>query len=323
MIDFSTLKGLTIPVGNVILTIERTYQMQDVHHTWFVINGQTYDGGESVPGDNYSLPTYVSADVGTKVLCCIEMNIADTTERKVNNELVELIPSTDNTYLYYEYTVRGNATLAITEMDNGTLYTGGFNISDTPAGVVKQISDAQGNVLWSAVVPETTLIIRTVGDCTDGVATKYPTDATSFSSLVNEEIADDDATYIKLGATGTQSTSGYKYDHIKLADVVDFPKGSIVSAYLFARVYCESNTSMALRWSTSQESTVGYTSTTAAYEDVTAVAHDEYLTALNEYISQNKKLPSFSVQFKVTCSAPKTAYVRITQVYLSLTFKGR
>lgn len=201
-------------------------------------------------------------------------------------------------------------------------FTGITGVSDD-YGVVTQIADESGRVLWSAVPPETTLIIRTVGDCTGGVATKYPTDAVSFSSLVNEEIADDDATYIKLGATGTMSSSGYEYDYIKLADVADLPKGSLVSACLFARVYCESNTGMALRLGTSQGSAVGYTSTTAAYEDVTAVAYDAYLTALNEYISQNKKLPTFTVEFKVTCSAPKTAYVRITQVYLSLTFKGR
>lgn len=195
-----------------------------------------------------------------------------------------------------------------------------------PEGVVKQISDAQGNVLWSAVVPETTLIIRTIGDCNDGVATKYPTDAVSFSSLVNEEIADDDATYIKLGATGTTSSSGYKYDNIELADVVDFPKGSIVSAYLFARVYCDSNTSMDLRLYPvlgDNRTLLARTSTTGVYEDLITDQDEQWITALNEYISQNKKLPTFTADFKVTCSAPKTAYVRITQVYLSLTFKGR
>lgn len=146
-INFTTLKSLTIPEGNVTkiedisgrvlwsaaksvtLTIERIWQFNDVHHTWFIINGQTYDGGESVPNDNYSLPTYVSVNVGTKVMCCVEGTILANC--KVNGEIVELTPSNDNSYRYYEYIVSTNATLKINEMHNSdTLYAGAFEITE-------------------------------------------------------------------------------------------------------------------------------------------------------------------------------------------------
>lgn len=194
-----------------------------------------------------------------------------------------------------------------------------------PEGVVSQITDASGRVLWSAVQPETTLIVRTVGDCSFGHATKYPTDAASFSSLVNEEIADDDATYIKLGATGTMSSSGQSYDRIYLADIVDIPKGEVVSGYLFVRAYRESNTSMraSLVFDGGSNLTSSYMQATGAYEDITMLLPTESISSINEYISQNQKMPALYVYFEVSCSAPKTAYVRITQVYLSLTFKGR
>lgn len=203
-------------------------------------------------------------------------------------------------------------------------FTGVTGIEDDYGNVTK-ITDASGNVMWSAVPPETTLIIRTVGDCRFKTATKYPTDAASYSSLVNEEIADDDATYIKLGATGTMNSSGKSYDGIYLADIVDIPKGEVVSGYLFVRAYRESNTSMraSLSFDGGGFLTSSYMQAVEAYEDITMLLPAESISSINEYISQNQKMPAFYAYFEVTCSAPKTAYVRITQVYLSLTFKGR
>ena len=150
MIDFSTLNGLTIPEGNVTkitdasgnvlwsaakpvtLTITRTCQGDDVHHTWFVINGQTYNGGDLTGGSSVeSLPTYVTVNVGTKIMCCTEGTVS-TDEHKVNGVVVEMTPSADNTYKYYEYTVTTEAELRITEMHfSSTMYTGGFWITET------------------------------------------------------------------------------------------------------------------------------------------------------------------------------------------------
>lgn len=69
-----------------------------------------------------------------------------------------------------------------------------------PEGVVTQIADAQGNVLWSSAPPfDGTIILRPSADISvDSNFTLVPSDATAAYMLINEEVSDGAATRIYI-----------------------------------------------------------------------------------------------------------------------------
>lgn len=136
MINFSTLKGLTIPVDRIRATLKRGMNYTGaVVHAWIVVDGQTYYAEET--------PTDIPVKAGATITCFV------TTGVQVNGQYVFQGSGS------YEYTVSSNTTIEITNAHiSDTQYIGLILITETPVtGVVTQIADASGRVLWSAEPP--------------------------------------------------------------------------------------------------------------------------------------------------------------------------
>lgn len=119
MIDFSTLKGLTIPEGNVTkitdasgrvlwsaakpvtITLKRhQYYAGTVVHGWIEINGVPYYAVET--------PTEITVAEGTKIVCCA------TSQIKLNGTDV----ASGSGDVRYEYTASVNATIEVLNNHN-------------------------------------------------------------------------------------------------------------------------------------------------------------------------------------------------------------
>ena len=136
MIDFSTLKGLTIPEGNVkqiadaqgnvlwsaakpvTITLKRKsgmYNNPEKPHGWIVVNGQTYYAEET--------PTEIPVKTGTTITCCKTAGV------QVNGQYVS--QGADD----YEYTVSSNAIIEIVSTHvSDTQYLGLIVITEIPEG---------------------------------------------------------------------------------------------------------------------------------------------------------------------------------------------
>lgn len=228
-------------------------------------------------------------------------------------------------------------------------FTGITGVSDD-YGVVTQIADAQGNVLWSAVPPETTIILRPTGDRGAGGShedcAKYPADAEYYYSLVNEEVADDAATYIIGDAGFDYGSYGNGEQHefeveLYLGDESAF-KGSVVSGEICLRVTATAseteiyNTALTIFNEDGTQTHVfdiksdqWFRVPSSGYESICIPLADTSLAVLNSYIAENRKFPKLSINIggwsSVSSDAQKstTTKVHITQVYLSLTCLGR
>lgn len=84
----------------------------------------------------------------------------------------------------------------------------------TPRGVVTQIADASGRVIWSGrKLIAGSLTLRPSADISVE-HTLYPSDSTAAYLLINEEVADDSSTYIVSGVSGGSPTSKFKLNDI-------------------------------------------------------------------------------------------------------------
>lgn len=195
-----------------------------------------------------------------------------------------------------------------------------------PEGVVTQIEDAAGRVLWSAAVQELisgTMYLRPSADVS---CNHYVNSGSVGYSKINEEVADDDSTYI---AAYDESKAGV----VTSVFAMDFddaitPK-SITSAKLVVRSKCNDSITMdGEEMSTiytlsfggvfSHSATkVEYNSSYATVEyDLNSVCAD-----LNNYLSANGHLPAITltIDSEYPKSVVKSGYsLYITQVYLEL-----
>ena len=75
-----------------------------------------------------------------------------------------------------------------------------------PEGVVTQIADASGRVLWSANTFDGIIYLRPSTDISvDSTITLVPADATAAYMLINEEVSDGAATEIKISSMSNTS----------------------------------------------------------------------------------------------------------------------
>lgn len=205
-------------------------------------------------------------------------------------------------------------------------------------GVLSQITDAAGRVLWSAVPAfDGTIILRPSADISvDSTITLTPADATAAYLLINEDVCDGAATSIKAigGASGTAVFG--------LAGEIPIQIAKVNNIYLVACGYREGGIRLA-------SSTVWLTCGTAEYymdittpminatdyepcegfvytkhdltsDAYTSVTTEEMCADINTYISANGALPIMELHIKLSSieddDDPKTTGTfEISQIY--------
>ena len=200
-----------------------------------------------------------------------------------------------------------------------------------PEGVVAQITDASGRVLWSAAPQESTLFLRPCAQSNSSHFSPYPTSLSGIHAAVSEEVADDDATYITAKVSQSLDTSGIRDVTVRAnmqfdGEAVDFT-GSVVSGFAIIRRSTENDPYYSfvingVYYYQSNSETLSDT-TANGYTDVRVVMPETAISAINEYISQHNKLPNIQYNFSYTVQNTKTVTYKVTQVYLSLTCQGR
>lgn len=190
-----------------------------------------------------------------------------------------------------------------------------------------------------------TLILRPTGDggyttstgynATTRNCEKFPAEAQSYFSLVNEEVADDDATYVSgdvhftSGSYGSGSNKSFDL-YLDIGNESEF-SGSVVSGHIFVRAKktdltyneIQSVTLYILNDGKVTKLTDVFTNSNPleGYDEYTANLTEDGLSALNSYISQNGKLPKLLayVYGKGTAASdmPKgtSSRIYVTQVY--------
>ena len=116
-----------------------------------------------------------------------------------------------------------------------------------PEGVVTQIADASGRVLWSAIEPEPSfLYLRPSADISVG-HTLYPTSSTTAYLLISEEVPDDSSTYIThtitAGDTSTYSkTSSFRFSCSNVPQTYKIKSAKMVVKYCYTLATPSANT---------------------------------------------------------------------------------
>ena len=185
-----------------------------------------------------------------------------------------------------------------------------------PEGVVTQIADTQGNVLWEKNTVKT-LYFRPNSDIDVSAWTLYPTGSTTAYSLLNEEVADDSSTYIQCSvAAGGYPTLEIGLGCEKTPAVIPRVTGGV----FYVRYNNSSNISASFHGY--MDGTVitgiigeGYSTT---YRTGTSEITAEGIVAINEYIAANGKFPPFSVYAQFANGGTKAETTNVTQIYLEL-----
>lgn len=178
---------------------------------------------------------------------------------------------------------------------------------------------------------ENTVILRPISDINiinngGTVLSTNPTDATEIYLLVNEEVADDDATYINV--FGTEANYG-DFSFTFGLDVSKIPSNvRITNVQMYVRGKQSAGTtrlysSLVVNEVSTEEYSVasGGSSygTTSASLDITDIG------IINDYIKTNKELPSIQFTIRIhkneTGSQAKTHYYYLTQCYVEFTYE--
>lgn len=196
-----------------------------------------------------------------------------------------------------------------------------------PEGVVTQIADASGRVIWSASKTVNVLYLRPSADISVGHSL-YPADSPSAYSLVNEEVNDGNSTYIYSVHADTdaadEATSSFVLSPTKHAKAKSVTSGTIVydhvtssgvqNPFIYHNILKVGETDIDyLEYSSTLKSDV------TTYER--ELQSDE-LEAINSYVSQNGTVPSITFEIKATgtCSSSKNdGNVSTGQIYIELT----
>lgn len=147
MIDFSTLKGLTIPVDKETATITLKGD--------FMWSGVRYNG--VYYGSNTVTPVTFTANIGDEIF--IETYGAEDAYIALNGKEVANEPGEAE----YYYTVVGDTVIEATADGSGYDSSSSIDITARRAGVVTQIADASGRVLWSAKPKVPIITVNAVG----------------------------------------------------------------------------------------------------------------------------------------------------------------
>lgn len=205
-------------------------------------------------------------------------------------------------------------------------------------GVITQITDASGRVLWSAVandLPGTFYLIPSAVLSKEGNYTNNPMVSPTLgdaSSFINEAVADDDATYIQCSASG----QGVSQEATFVFALSGFPKGkvtkvnSLLGGIRFHLSHNGSDNSgdygnvhiyacvggVDYNFYTN----FGYLPTGVWTTDERSLSNSsELLSYINQYIAANNAPPEITlkVHLSVTASSSKTTVTaRLTQAYV-------
>lgn len=195
-------------------------------------------------------------------------------------------------------------------------------ISD-PYGAWKQLADASGRVLWSAVEPVTSLVFRPNSDVDvdTTVWALMPSGSTTAYSLLSEEVADDESTYIAaIASSGTKTGCVIGLGCENTPNRI--PK--ITGGKCYVRHSLGSDITGSVRLyindmlSDSNEIASQTVSSNSSYFTQTLEITTDGIAKINEYVSTNGKFPTFLMYAKYENGSTKGKGIKITQAYLEL-----
>ena len=202
-----------------------------------------------------------------------------------------------------------------------------------PEGNVTQITDASGRVIWALAsdLPGTFYLRPSADISVDDTIDHYPSSGYYPYMLINEEVADDDATYIKLSCTPGESKTAYAEFELS-----GFPQQRVtkINSILGGRRYfsthnfannAKRNASVSLYLCIDGEEYVGFAGN--AYEDVNnwTTYETEFngaLSAINDYITANGKLPNMTLKLRMDVvdgtenGSKSEVWVNVSQAYV-------
>lgn len=222
-----------------------------------------------------------------------------------------------------------------------------------PEGVVTQITDASGRVIWSAVPAfDGTIILRPSADISvDDTITLVPADATAAYMLINEEVSDGAATIIEMDygvlnahakASARFSLDGYvpkkitKVTNVYIAVSADGDSASTKetqTSYIWPWLILNDTTMYLMK--TQNGSIIKNFFEGANFEprecdyvfskkDLTSSTQisattEEMLTEINSYISANGILPNIKLQIDMMVDQGEekgNGYAKVSQAYV-------
>ena len=198
-----------------------------------------------------------------------------------------------------------------------------------PEGVVEQIADASGRVLWSAVKEVGTLILRPSADISVE-HNLYPADSGAAFLLINEEENDGNATYIvspPLVSTDILVTSKFKLSPASEMSVKSFV---ITGVNIIGYSYCSSsNVSPRNTLNLEINGVEMQQSVATTGKNDFDVAFPDAIEAINNYVATHKMLPEInititSITWDSSNGGNKARPTRsgISQIYVALGYEG-
>lgn len=199
-----------------------------------------------------------------------------------------------------------------------------------PEGVVTQITDASGRVIWSAVKEVGTLYLRPSADISVGHIL-YPSDSPSAYSLINEEVADGSSTYITSGSSISENTTVTSKVRLSNTSQMSNKPFTITSVNIVGVVY--SNSDKPINYFTLEINGVEISEITSELsKGQTSFDHSciEAIAPINEYLLSNKILPQINLTIKSLYYDPGTSTGQkadrtesgVTQIYVVLGYEA-
>lgn len=195
-----------------------------------------------------------------------------------------------------------------------------------PEGVVTQITDASGRVLWSSAPPFDGIIyLRPSADISvDSTITLVPADATAAYMLINEEVSDGAATEIKISSsstvsgTATFSLAGKTPNTIsRVTNIRLCVSGLDVNTHkLCTKLACVSVNGTTYLYRLSDQ--LDYEVTEPPLISPTI---EDMLAEINDYVATNSVLPNFELSFEFSVEPKEsggkdTMTMSISQAYV-------
>lgn len=177
-----------------------------------------------------------------------------------------------------------------------------------PEGVVTQIADASGRVLWSAIEPEPSILyLRPSADISVG-HTLYPTSSTTAYLLISEEVPDDSSTYIihtiTAGDTSTYSkTSSFRFSCSNVPQTYKIKSAKMVVKYSYTITNPSANTKDLNTYATITANGIkSETYNVNCIDNIVFATWREHYVDITDFM-KNKSLSSdFVVELEQSCS---------------------
>lgn len=204
-------------------------------------------------------------------------------------------------------------------------------ISDS-RGVITEIKDSLGRVIWSAVKEVGALIFRPSADISIE-HTLYPSGSTSAYLLINEEVADSSSTYIKASKlNSTPSIPAATTSKFRLSSVDQIPTKRLLvtSVNVIGETYCSTSgakdytNDFILDINGVETSTVTVNSQKSGF-DLSVL---DAVSTINNYIATHGTLPNVNLTV-ISYASNQTienkgrdVYSGVTQVYVVLGYEA-